>query len=116
VLIVDDDASTVKLIGLLLRCEHMQVEEATDGLHGLEALIEKHPDLVVLDMQMPEMDGRSFYKAARRVGYDGPIVVCSASGAHQAQKELGADAAIEKPFDPDELVSSIKELLPEEAS
>jgi two-component system response regulator VicR len=115
-LIVDDDASTVRLLSILLRSEHIEVEQAYDGEEGLNALEETHPDLVILDMQMPHVDGRTFYEQARRSGYDGPVMVCCASGARAAQREIGADAAVEKPFDPDDLISSVKELLPDESA
>jgi len=46
------------------------------------------------------IDGRDVYRAARAMGYRGPVIVCSAFGARDAQRELGAEAAISKPFDP----------------
>jgi DNA-binding response OmpR family regulator len=112
VLIVDDDPSVVRLISILLRSEHIEAIPAYDAEHGLFALDQVDPDLIVLDLQLPEMDGRQFFAEARRHGYDGPVLVCSAAGAHAAQRELGAEAAIDKPFDPDDLLSSVKELLP----
>jgi CheY-like chemotaxis protein len=112
VLIVDDDVSTVRMVSLLLWCERISVVQAYDGAEGLDALTAVQPDLVLLDMQMPRVDGREFYKTARQRGYTGPIVVCSATGARRAQRELGADAAVEKPFDPEDLLSEIRELLP----
>jgi len=60
---------------------------------------------------MPAMDGRSFYAAARDAGYDGPIVICSAYGARDASLELGADGAITKPFDPLNLLATMKAVI-----
>ena len=65
---------------------------------------------------MPKVDGRAFFYRARGAGYQGPVVVCSAWGAKAAQRELGADAALDKPFEPDDLVDSIKEVLSQETS
>ncbi|MPZ48877.1 MAG: response regulator [Dehalococcoidia bacterium] len=111
VLIVDDDASTVRLISLLLRCESMDVIQTFDGKQALRVMQRVHPDVVVMDLQMPRMDGWAFFEEARRQGYDGPVMVCTALDARAAQRELGADAYLQKPFDPDKLVESVRELL-----
>lgn len=111
VLIVDDDPSITRLMSVLLRSEGIDVSQAADGEEALSVLAEAEPDLVVLDMQMPKMNGRVFYELARGTGYKGPVIVCSAYGAQAAQRQLGADAAVSKPFDPTDLLSSVKELL-----
>jgi len=116
VLIVDDDQSIVRMISLLLLCESIEPVPAYDGRQGLRAIELARPDAVILDLQMPVMDGKAFLKQARRAGYKGTVVVCSAAGAIAAQRELGADAAFEKPFDPDDLVASIKGLLERDAT
>jgi DNA-binding response OmpR family regulator len=115
VLIVDDDPSTVRLMALILSCESIETIPAHDGREGLHALAHTHPDLVLLDMSMPNMDGRAFFRQARLSGYKGPVIVCSAVDARLAQRELGADAALEKPFEPEALVANVKELLPADA-
>jgi DNA-binding response OmpR family regulator len=112
VLIVDDDPSTVRLMALILSCERIQTIPAYDGREGLRVLAQTQPDLVLLDISMPNMDGKAFFRQARLSGYDGPVIVCSAVDARLAQRELGADAALDKPFEPEDLVSNVKELLP----
>ncbi|MEX2373423.1 MAG: response regulator, partial [Dehalococcoidia bacterium] len=59
---------------------------------------------------MPNMDGRACYRALREQGIDAPVLVLSAYGAHAARRELGAEAALDKPFDPYELVRRLERL------
>jgi DNA-binding response OmpR family regulator len=62
---------------------------------------------IVLDLSMPGMDGRDFYRRARNAGFRGPIVIISAFGSEDAKQELGADAALAKPFEPEALASTV---------
>ena len=112
VLVVDDDAPLVRLVSLLLRTDGFIVRIALGGAAGLDALDQELPDVVLLDLAMPEVDGRAFYRRARESGYDGPIMICSAFGARDAQRELCAQAYIAKPFEPDALIASLRSLLP----
>lgn len=112
VLVVDDDIAVLRLVSLILRTEGLSVETATAGTVALERLDEASPDLILLDLSMPEMDGRTFYSLARASGYEGPVVICSAYGAQRVSDELGTQGAVEKPFDPDQLVTTVKTLLP----
>jgi CheY-like chemotaxis protein len=111
VLIVDDDPANTRFMSILLQSEGIEVTQAADGEQALSVLAEAEPDLVVLDLQMPRMNGRVFYELARGTGFKGPVIVCSAYGAQAAQRQLGADAAVNKPFDPNDLLDSVKELL-----
>ncbi len=111
ILLVDDDPAVLRLVSLVLRTEGLAVDTATDGNEAMRALRLERPDLIVLDLSMPVMDGRTFYRRARAAGYTGPMIVCSAYGAVEAGRELGAEAAIDKPFEPTELVSVINSLL-----
>jgi DNA-binding response OmpR family regulator len=111
ILVVDDDPSLVRFVSLVLRSENYEVKAVGSGREGLSAIAEGDPSLIVLDLRMPEMDGREFYRQARGSGYTGPVIVCSAYGAGAAKVELGADAAIDKPFDPESLISTVKSLV-----
>ena len=117
VLIVDDDSSLLRLIAAILRMGGYLPLSAQGGAEGLAFLDESpQPDLVILDLQMPEIDGRTFYRRARLMGYPGPVLLCSAYGAESARRELGATAAIAKPFDPDDLLSCVATLVPARGS
>ncbi len=67
-------------------------------------------DVIVLDLQMPKMDGRTFFRTLRVRGDRTPVIILSAFGAEEARVELQAEAALEKPFDPDVLVARIRSL------
>ena len=71
---------------------------------------EPEPDLILLDLAMPGMDGQELFQEVRRAGVVCPIVICSAYGAAQANRELGGQGSIEKPFDPVELVATVRTL------
>lgn len=117
VLVVDDDRGIVNVVSALLATEDVAVRKAYSGAAGL-ALLQSEPappDLILLDLSMPGMDGREFYQRARHDGYDGPVIICSAYGAAQARREMGAQGAIEKPFDPDMLVDLVRDCLPASA-
>ena len=96
----------------MLLTEGFEVATAIDGKQGLEELNAREFDIVVLDLQMPEMDGRSLYWQMRSQGIATPVVVFTAYGASAAQKELNSEAALNKPFDPDALIDVIRGLCP----
>jgi two-component system KDP operon response regulator KdpE len=100
VLIVDDDPAIGRLLRVLLESQNVRVRVAPNGAKALEALAEFLPDLVLLDLQMPVMDGRTFYRQFRDRGHAVPVILLSAYSVEAAQEELGADGAITKPFDP----------------
>jgi CheY-like chemotaxis protein len=109
VLVVDDDPAIGRLIGLILSAEAMAVERVTSGESALARLQRsEQPDVILLDLAMPGMDGRDVFREARRMGVTCPIVFCSAYGAELANAELGGQGAIEKPFLPDALVASLR--------
>ena len=114
VFVVDDDAAIGRLSRVVLESEGMEVAAFTSSLEALQEVIDPaspNPIAIVLDLSMPEMDGREFYRQARSAGFAGPVVIVSAYGAKAAQQELGAEAALSKPFDPEALVSLVKGLI-----
>jgi len=115
VLLIDDDPALVRMIRLALLSEGLEVDTAEDGLLGLEAVERGQYDIIVLDLQMPNLDGRGFYREYRARGGTTPVVLLSAYGAQSARVELNAEAAVTKPFDPVVLIRIIRTLLPEEA-
>ena len=113
VLIVEDDPHTVELVRLYLDRDGHKVLSASDGLDGLRQARESHPDLVVLDLMLPGMDGLEVCRALRSES-DIPIVMVTARVEEEdrlAGLELGADDYITKPFSPNELAARVKAAL-----
>ncbi len=116
VLVVDDERAIVKLIEANLRLENFQVITAMDGLQALQQVKEKKPDLIILDIMMPHMDG---WQVLQRVRQDDelrdiPVVVLTArTGDADIIRgwELGADEYITKPFSPLALVKTVQMVL-----
>jgi len=111
VLVVDDDAGVRAVADLVLTLTGNEVCDAANGLEALAVLSKRPVDLLVLDLEMPEMDGWTTFQEARREGYEGPILILSAHGAAKAARELGAEASVSKPFDPEELGDKALRLL-----
>ena len=108
---VDDEPALLRVIELSLSIEGFQVHTFHSPLDALAALSEgEHPDAIVLDLTMPEMDGRLFYRLARRAGYENPVLILSAYNARAVCQELGADDWLRKPFLPMELANKVSQL------
>lgn len=111
ILVVDDDVNLTRLLRAILRTSGFEVVTAGDSTEGLSVAESEQFDLIILDLRMPVMDGRTFYRELRARGVDTPVVIASAYGARAAQAELGAQASIEKPFDPDRLIDTVNAIL-----
>jgi CheY-like chemotaxis protein len=111
VLIVDDDRNLTVFLTTVLSIDGHTVQTASDGESALAFLQDHDIDVIVLDLRMPRMDGRTFFRALRARGDQTPVVIASAYGALDAQRELGAEGAIEKPFTPETLARAIIEVL-----
>ncbi|HVX30758.1 MAG TPA: response regulator [Nitrolancea sp.] len=113
VLVVDDDESIRQLIEVVLEDEGFCVDFAAEGYAALEVISRKHPDLILLDMRMPGMDGWEFVDRYRtQYGHRAPIIVFTAAqNAADRGAEVDADAYIAKPFDLDVLIERIKSVL-----
>ncbi len=113
VLVVDDERNIVQLARLYLSNEGYAVETAYNGVEAIEKMKTRHPDLIVLDLMMPGMDG---WEVCRRLRKDSdiPIIILTAR-TDDVDKiiglELGADDYITKPFNPRELVARVKAVL-----
>lgn len=113
VLVVDDDPGIRSLVRLSLVSEGWIVATAGNGLEALEVLAsysEKRFNLIILDVQMPAMDGPTFYRELRALEDDTPVLMLSANDAERARREVGANAAMAKPFDPFILIERAREL------
>jgi DNA-binding response OmpR family regulator len=116
ILVVDDDAKIVRLVRTYLERDGYRVVTASDGPGALDAIETHAPSLVVLDLMLPELDGRAVIRAVRRDDQAGrtPIIVLSARSStidRIAGLEDGADDYLPKPFSPAELVLRVKSIL-----
>jgi DNA-binding response OmpR family regulator len=111
VLLIDDDQSLLSLLAAIFRAAGFQVTSAADAMDGLEKVRTANPDVIVLDLEMPGMNGREFYRQLRAQDNQTPVLILSAYNARSAQLELGAQAYTSKPFDPDELVETVRGLI-----
>ncbi len=116
ILVVDDDAKIVRLVRTYLERDGFTVVTAADGPAALEAIETHQPALVVLDLMLPELDGRAVIRAVRRdeEAAHTPILVLSARSStidRIAGLEDGADDYLPKPFSPAELVLRVKSIL-----
>ena len=121
VLAVDDNADIRDLIAFVLRRENYQVSTAPDGISGLEIIKETKPDLIILDVVMPEFSGYDVLEAVRsdkssKIRDIPVLMITSKSSTDDIDQalELGATSYIVKPFRPAKLVMKVKSLLGEE--
>ena len=113
VLVVDDDAKTVELVRLYLDREGYQVLIAYDGVEALRLARESYPDLIVLDLMLPDIDGLEVCRTLRRES-DVPIIMLTARTTDQDKLtglDLGADDYVTKPFSPKELAARVRAVL-----
>lgn len=116
ILVVDDFDDTRLMMRLWLEKRGYRVVEAADGVKALEVARRESPDLVIMDIEMPEMDGLTATRRIREEAHlrDVPIVAVSAYGAEHWRDralEAGCDAYVSTPFEPKELSRLIESLL-----
>jgi two-component system cell cycle response regulator DivK len=118
ILVVEDQEDNRRIIRDLLQSVGYQLIEAADGAAGVRLAKEERPDLILMDIQLPVLDG---YEATRRIKADPelrpiPIVVVTSyalSGDDAKAKTAGCDAYVAKPFSPRALLATIRKFLPE---
>jgi len=116
ILLIEDEVDMIYALTLQLEAVHYEVLSAVDGQVGLDMARKEKPDLIVLDLMLPRMDG---YKICRMLKFDEkykkiPIIMFTARAQDQDKKlgqEVGADAYITKPFDSQVLLDKISALL-----
>ena len=121
ILLVDDEPSIVKMVGKRLEVEGFDVLVAVDGQEGLTKARAERPDLIVLDLMLPRLNG---YEVCTMLKQDAryqriPIVLFTAKTQDKDEKlgmECGADAYVRKPFRAQELLDKIRSLLPAAAA
>lgn len=113
ILIVEDD----DILRLLLKTKlsyHYKIEEASDGNEALDIMDHKHIELLLVDVQMPGMNGYELLRTLRNAGYTTPVIILTAMNSHEYKKEgfgLGADDYMTKPIDYEELTWRIDAIL-----
>jgi len=110
ILVVDDEPQLTRVLRTGLRSRGYDVRAAADGLAGFEAFNDWHPDLVITDLAMPNVDGLELCRRLRAISQV-PIIVLSAKGEEKTKVEaldLGADDYVTKPFGIDELLARVK--------
>lgn len=116
ILVVDDEVDILKVVTFRLRKSGYEILTAVDGREGLELIRNERPDLILLDLRLPVIDG---YEVCRQVKADEelkniPVILLTASSAAkiiERTKEFKADDYIIKPFNPTELLEKVKKLI-----
>ena len=116
VLVVDDEPDLIRILEFGLRAAGYQVEIAVDGQEGLKKAREIRPDIILLDLMLPKLDG---YKVCRMLKFDEryrqiPIIILSArtqEGDQALAKEMGANRFVTKPYEFGEILAHIEALL-----
>jgi two-component system KDP operon response regulator KdpE len=113
ILVVDDEERMARFIRLNLEHDGFQVVEAFKGMQAIQALRDSMPDIVLLDVMLPDIDGFEVLKLIREISTV-PVIMLTAKGEEDDRVhglELGADDYITKPFSPRELVSRVRAVL-----
>jgi DNA-binding response OmpR family regulator len=116
VLVADDDADIVRFIEVNLRLEGFEVVTARDGQEALTKALDLQPDVILLDVLMPQIDGYTVCARLRadRRGATIPVILLTANfitADQEIARQAGADDFVVKPFDPNELMVRVKALL-----
>jgi len=116
ILIADDEPAVVKILGMRLKTNGYQIIEACNGTETIELTNQKKPDLIILDIKMPDIDGYAVLQnlKASPDTMSIPVVFFTALPLEQAQEkatQLGAEGFVSKSADPDEILAKITEIL-----
>ena len=111
ILVVDDDRALSTMVSLVLKQSEFDVHVVNNGDDAIRRATESNFDAVVLDLRMPGKDGRTVFRELRQLGVQAPVLILSAYDARQAQAELGAEGFMNKPFEPEVLVATLRQML-----
>ena len=116
ILVIEDDPNALRFIEYTLEQEGYQVSSAKDGLEGIKKVQDKHPDLIILDIMLPGLDGYEVCRQLRQKPETSllPILMLSAKARQDDRNiglKMGADEYLAKPADPSTIVEKVKTLL-----
>ncbi len=114
VLVVDDDRTVCGVLVEYLGAAGLEVDACGDGETALELAATRHPDLVILDLMLPRLDGFEVFRRLRISGVGAPVIMLTARGEEADRVlglEMGADDYVAKPFSPRELVLRVRSVL-----
>lgn len=114
ILVIDDDTELLFVVRVALERQGYRVMEATDGKRGLDLALGERPDLLVLDIDMPGLNGLELCQALRRLHFEGPILMLTGRALLDDKVtglNAGADDYLPKPFEPREFLARVQALL-----
>jgi DNA-binding response OmpR family regulator len=112
ILVVDDDATVRHSLALVLQLEHFAVRLAHDGREAVRQFLEGPPDLILLDLNMPDIDGWQAFQIMTKLYPFVPVIIITArSGQAQRAAQAGIDVVLEKPLNIPTLLENIRRLL-----
>jgi two-component system alkaline phosphatase synthesis response regulator PhoP len=126
ILLADDDPDVIEVVSMLLEDEGYETVAAGDGGEALDKLRAEGPDLIILDLLMPRVDGFAFFKALRDPAYEPwvntPVIVLTSVREEVSRRRfeletgtaMGYSAYLEKPAEPELLLETVASLLPQE--
>jgi CheY-like chemotaxis protein len=119
ILVIEDNEDNIRLVDYVLRAHGYEPLLATSGADGVRLALEHRPDLVLLDIRMPHMDGYEVVTRLKEAGLDGMRIVAVTASAMVGDREqivaAGFDGYIQKPIDPETFIAQVESFLPREA-
>ncbi len=119
-LVIEDNVDNMELMTLILEQSGYKVIKAETGQQGFDVALEARPDFILLDIQLPDIDGLEVLKKIRRSEIDGDIPVIAVTsyamvGDREKMMAAGCNGYIEKPIDPEKIIGQIREILGEKS-
>ncbi len=114
ILIVDDDVTALDIVDFLFEDNAFNVVRRPDGLSALECVTEENPDIILIDLMMPKMNGQQCIKQMREKGVSCPIIAFTAlddADVHQEVLDVGGNLVLTKPCKPAVLIKHVQELI-----